>query len=96
MNLMLKNEQKMNIKNKLNNRIVLYKNRFEVRIGEDTIWLNLNQITELFEKDKSVISRHLKNIYEEKELSQRSTVAKVATVQIEGDRTVKRRWNATY
>jgi Virulence protein len=87
---MLKKEQKINIKKKLNDQIVLYKNRFEVRINEDTIWLNLNQITELFGKDKSVISRHLKNIFEEKELSQKSTVAKFATVQMEGDRTIKR------
>ncbi len=87
---MLSKEQKINKNNKLNSKIVLYKNKFEVNIDEDTIWLNLNQISELFVKDKSVISRHLKNIYKEKELSQKSTVAKFATVQMEGDRTIAR------
>lgn len=62
----------------------------EVQFEGDTFWLNLNQISSLFEKDKSVISRHLSNIYKEGELVRNSTVAKNATVQIEADREVKR------
>lgn len=52
------------------------------------IWLPLNKIAELFEKDKSVISRHITNIFEEQELSKTSTVGKFPTVQIEGNRNV--------
>jgi prophage maintenance system killer protein len=62
----------------------------EVQFEGDTFWLNLNQMSSLFEKDKSVISRHLSNIYKEGELVRNSTVAKNATVQIEADREVKR------
>ncbi len=64
--------------------------QIEVQFEGDTFWLNLNQISSLFEKDKSVISRHLSNIYKEGELVRNSTVAKNATVQIEADREVKR------
>lgn len=64
--------------------------QIEVQFEGETFWLNLNQISRLFEKDKSVISRHLRNIYKEGELDRDSTVAKNATVQIEADREVKR------
>ena len=64
--------------------------QIEVQFEVDTFWLNLNQISSLFEKDKSVISRHLGNIYKEGELDRNSTVAKNATVQMEADREVKR------
>ena len=64
--------------------------QIEVQFEGDTFWLNLNQISSLFEKDKSVISRHLGNIYKEGELDRNSTVAKNATVQMEADRNVKR------
>ncbi|MEO6684057.1 MAG: RhuM family protein [Ginsengibacter sp.] len=64
--------------------------RVEVIYEEDSLWLNLNQISELFERDKSVISRHIKNIYKEHELKEYATVAKNATVQMEGDRQVTR------
>ena len=64
--------------------------RLEVRLEEETVWLTLNQIAQLFNRDKSVISRHLSNIYKEGELSQESTVAKNATVQIESGREVTR------
>lgn len=62
----------------------------DVKLENDTLWLNLNQISELFERDKSVVSRHLKNIYKNGELNESSTVAKFATVQTEGKRTVSR------
>ena len=62
----------------------------EVQFEGDTFWLSLNQLASLFEKDKSVISRHLKNIFQEGELDRNSTVAKNATVQQESNRKVKR------
>ena len=62
----------------------------EVQFEGETFWLNLNQMSSLFEKNKSLISRHLSNIYKEGELVRNSTVAKNATVQIEADREVKR------
>lgn len=64
--------------------------QIEVKFDAETVWLSLNQISELFGRDKSVISRHLKNIYKEGELEMDSTVAKNATVQKEGKRTIKR------
>lgn len=64
--------------------------QIEVKFDAETVWLSLNQISELFSRDKSVISRHLRNIYKEGELDMESTVAKNATVQKEGERTIKR------
>ncbi len=62
----------------------------DARFSEETVWLSLEQLTALFERDKSTISRHIKNIFEEGELSESATVAKFATVQNEGDRRVER------
>lgn len=62
----------------------------EVRFDQDTVWLSLQQMADVFGRDKSVISRHLKNIYAEGELSPEATVAKNATVQTEGRRKVQR------
>jgi len=64
----------------------------EVRIDQEaeTVWLTLDQLAQLFDRDKSTISRHIKNVFEEGELRRESTVAKFATVQIEGDREVER------
>ncbi|SMN00053.1 Putative DNA-binding protein in cluster with Type I restriction-modification system [uncultured Candidatus Thioglobus sp.] len=56
----------------------------------ETIWANLNEISLLFDVDKSGVSRHIKNIYKEVELDKNSTVAFFATVQKEGGREVKR------
>ena len=75
--------------------ILLYKTpnqdvKLEVLIENETIWLNQKQLCELFGRDKSVISRHIKNIYNENELDELSTVAKNATVQKEGAREVVR------
>jgi hypothetical protein len=64
--------------------------RLEVRLIGETVWLSLTQIAELFQRDKSVISRHIKNIYEEGELAPAATVANFATVQPEGGRSVSR------
>lgn len=74
--------------------IVLYEPdssiQLEVRMADETVWLNLNQMAMLFGRDKSVISRHIKNIFREKELPQVSTVANFATVQVENKRQVIR------
>jgi hypothetical protein len=79
----------------MNNEIILYQpdeltERIEVKFDGETVWLTLNQIAQLFNRDKSVISRHLRNIYKEGELSPEATVAKNATVQMEAGREVKR------
>lgn len=62
----------------------------DVRLNNESVWLSLNQLGTLFGRDKSVISRHLKNIYNEQELDLNSTVAKIATVGQEGSREVLR------
>ena len=62
----------------------------EVNLAEETVWLSLNQMATLFGRDKSVISRHLVNIFTSGELDKPSTVAKIATVQQEGGKAVKR------
>ena len=62
----------------------------EAFLYDETLWLPLNKIAELFEKDKSTISEHIKNIFDEQELSKDSTVGKFPTVQIEGTRKVNR------
>jgi prophage maintenance system killer protein len=64
--------------------------RLDVRLERETVWLSLNQMAELFGRDKSVISRHLRNIFAAGELDRDATVAKNATVQKEGGREVVR------
>ena len=64
--------------------------KLAVRLQDETVWLSINQMADLFGVDKSGISRHLKNIFESAELSKEATVAKFATVQNEGDRQVTR------
>jgi len=61
-----------------------------VNLANETVWLSLNDLVELFDRDKSVISRHIRNVFKEGELERDSTVANFATVQIEGDREIKR------
>ena len=58
--------------------------RLEVRLARDTLWLSLNQLARMFDRDRSVISRHLRNIYATKKLDRQSTAAEYATVQREG------------
>jgi len=62
----------------------------EIRMQDETVWLTINQISSVFAVDKSGISRHLRSIYETGELQREATVAKYATVQNEGERTVSR------
>ncbi|MBR1468555.1 MAG: virulence RhuM family protein [Prevotella sp.] len=59
--------------------------RLEVRMGEDTVWLTQQQMAQLFNKDRTVIGRHIRNIYKEKELEQNITCAKFAHMGTEGD-----------
>jgi prophage maintenance system killer protein len=75
--------------------IVIYQGRggkieFRGDVQSDTVWGSLNQIAELFGRDKSVVSRHIKNIFKSSELSKAATVAKIATVQSEGTREIIR------
>lgn len=84
-----------NMKQESKGEIVIYRQAsckmgLEVKLQDETVWLNLNQMARLFGRDKSVISRHLRNIYKEKELSEKSTVAFFATVQKEGSRRIER------
>ena len=76
-------------------QIVLYRTedgrtRIAIRLIQESVWLTLNQISDLFQRDKSVISKHIKNIFETGELHPDRTVAKFATVQTEGGRSVTR------
>lgn len=79
----------------INNNFLLYtdsngKVKVDVLLKNETIWLTINQMAELFGIDKSGISRHIKNIFETGELQEETTVAKIATVQLEGTRKVNR------
>lgn len=76
-------------------KIVIYQSAnsevaLDIKLHDETLWLSMNQIANLFGRDKSVISRHLKNIFDTEELLQSSTVAKFATAQIEGNRNIER------
>lgn len=64
--------------------------RLEVRLIEDTVWLSIEQMTRLFDRERSVIAKHIKNVFKEKELEPHSTCAKFAQVQKEGDREITR------
>ena len=75
--------------------IVVYKSsdgvvQLDVQLADETVWLTLNQLAVLFDRNKSVISRHISNIYSEGELIREATVAKNATVQNENGRRVVR------
>jgi len=62
----------------------------EVRIEEETVWLTQGQIVGLFETSKANVSEHIKHIYQSGELNPKSTVRKIRTVQVEGNRKVSR------
>ncbi len=64
--------------------------KIDVTFDQETVWLSLEQMAELFQRDKSTISRHIRNVFSEGELTRKSTVANFATVQKEGDRQVER------
>ena len=76
-------------------KIVIYQTedgqtQIDVRLENDTVWLTQAQMAELFQTDRTSIVRHINNIYKVEELDRDSTCAKIAQVQIEGKRTVKR------
>ena len=76
-------------------QIVIYQTedgqtQIDVRLENDTVWLSQAQMAELFQTDRTSIVRHINNIYKVEELDRDSTCAKIAQVQIEGNRTVKR------
>ena len=76
-------------------QIILYQtqdgeSKIEVTLANETVWLTADQMAELFQRNKSTISRHIKNILESGELQEVRTVAFFATVQNEGGRNIKR------
>lgn len=78
-----------------NSEIKIYKTQegattIEVKLEEETVWLNQNQLEELFETNRTSINRHISNIYKSQELIEEATCAKIAQVQEEGGREVKR------
>ena len=64
--------------------------KLEVNLQNETVWLTIDQMAELFQRDKSTISRHINKIFKEGELVREATVAFFATVQNEGGRQVER------
>lgn len=80
----------------MNEQIIIYESQdgetqINVQLKGETVWLSLDQIAELFQRDKSTVSRHIKNVYTEGELLRESTVANFAIVQTEGSREVERK-----
>jgi hypothetical protein len=72
----------------MKNEIVLYQSnelpeRIEVRIEEETVWLNRQQLAVLFGRDIKTIGKHVNNVFSEGELIKDSTVANFATVEYE-------------
>ena len=77
------------------NKIIIYQTedgqtQIDVRLENDTVWLTQAQMAELFQTDRTSIVRHINNIYKVDELDRESTCAKIAQVQTEGKREVKR------
>ena len=82
----------------MHNTIIIYKDGelelpVEVTPDKETVWLRAEEMADLFERDRSVIQRHIKNILKENELEQTSTCAKFAQVKNEGNRRVERTFN---
>ena len=76
------------VSTKEQNQIILYRPNdtisLEVRLENDTVWLTQEMMSDLFQRNKSTISRHIKNIFQEKELLEASVVAKFATTASDG------------
>ncbi|WP_454938027.1 virulence RhuM family protein [Capnocytophaga gingivalis] len=75
--------------NPMDSQFLIYQNqegdiKIDVRFQDETIWLSLDQMATLFSRDKSTISRHIKNIFEEGELYRNSVVANFATTATDG------------
>ena len=78
-----------------NNQIIIYQTdddqtQIDVRLENETVWLTQSQMAELFQTDRTSIVRHINKIYADDELDRDSTCAKIAQVQKEGQRTVRR------
>ena len=78
-----------------NNQIIIYQTedgqtQVDVRLENETVWLTQAQMAELFQTDRTSIVRHINNIYKVEELERESTCAKIAQVQMEGNRKVTR------
>jgi hypothetical protein len=75
--------------------IILFKSgkeiNLEVKLQEETVWLNQKQMAILFDKDSDTVGLHIKNIFKEKELNKKSTTEYYSVVQQEGKRSVKRK-----
>ncbi len=69
------------------------KTEIQVQFDEDTVWLNQYQLEELFETNRTSITKHISNIYKSEELEKKSTCAKIAQVQKEGNRQITRKIN---
>jgi hypothetical protein len=76
----------------MENEVIFNNGELELKVSVDneTVWLNRNQISLLFDRDIKTIGKHINNVFKEKELIKDSTVANFATVQNEGGREVKR------
>lgn len=77
------------ISSKKDNEISIYRTpdgatTVYVKVSSESVWLSLNQIADLFDRDKSSISRHIRNIYRESELERNSVVAYFATTAADG------------
>ena len=83
-----KNKMKQDKKYLSTGEIIIYKSasgpKLEVHLKKETVWLSLDQIANLFGRDKSVISRHIKNVFGEKELDKKAVVANFATTAADG------------
>ncbi|MFV0269557.1 MAG: RhuM family protein [Draconibacterium sp.] len=66
------------------------KTEIQVTLDNDTVWLNQYQLESLFETNRTSVNRHISNIYKSEELEEKSTCAKIAQVQKEGNRAIKR------
>ncbi|MCK5706475.1 MAG: virulence protein RhuM/Fic/DOC family protein [Candidatus Aureabacteria bacterium] len=67
----------MKIKEISKGQVVLYKNRIEVKLKNETVWLSQKQMSELFDTERSVITKHVRNIFKTKELGEKSNVQKM-------------------
>jgi hypothetical protein len=65
-------------------QVVLYKNHLEVRLEKETVWLTQKQMSELFDTERSVITKHLRNILKTKELEEKSVCANFAHTAVDG------------
>ena len=75
-----KKEDKVSAKGK----VLVYRNRVEVLLEKNTVWLTQNQMADLFDTERSVITKHVRNIYNTKELDRKTVCAKFAHTAEDG------------